>query len=133
MVLTETVLPKKRATGHTLMAWCALIGDAPGRLELAREHVDIAMQLRPDVYWVEGVEACVAVEEGDPAARKRLERALEDETDREDRARFLAYLALALHRSGKSGKATKRLERARRLDPRCPVLPRIEAELRDAA
>lgn len=120
-----------RAAMLNALAWADLMLDTPERLEEADRASAEAYALTPWEASVQSTRGLALVELGNAAAgMPLLRRALRDADRREHRAVVACSLAIAESRLGRTKVARGLWAKARRLDRKCELLPRVERELR---
>ncbi|MGH9001710.1 MAG: site-2 protease family protein [Acidimicrobiia bacterium] len=119
--------PQQRALHQNNLAWAALMADDPDLLPDALAASEAAHRALPWMPCVNGTRGFALIEAGHVAAGAELcRRAYGREKEPRNRATMACELAIASTRLGRPAEATTLLAEARRLDPRCPLLPRAE-------
>ena len=126
----STLQPAEEAILWNNIAWSKLmIGDP----ELVTEADELSKQAFECLPWyapVKGTRGSVLIERGQyDAGLELLRAALLDNEEATSKAINACYMALAMLRQGNPAEAEQHLEQARRLDAKCPLIERVEAEL----
>lgn len=129
----KSLPPDQEAIVQNNLVWANLmLGDPELRPEADRLSKN-AFGCLPWTPEVRGTRGSVLVELGEfETGMSMLERSLAAHHDDRSKALNAAYIALALTRQGLPVEAARRLEQARKLDPKCPLLGRVEAEIENA-
>ncbi|HWE92444.1 MAG TPA: M50 family metallopeptidase [Tepidisphaeraceae bacterium] len=123
-----------RAAMLNALAWADLMLATPDCLEEAGRASTEAYSLTPWEASVKSTRGLALVELRDAAAAvPLLRKAFRDADRREHRALVACSLALAQSRLGDAKAARRLWDKARRLDCKCELLPRVERELQPIA
>lgn len=124
-----TDLPEpERAVTLSNVAWCDFLSGRDELLDEAEQCSEEALRLLAWLPPVQGTRGAVLVWSGRAAeALPLLRQAFEGAGSAEDRACVACVQAMAHHQRGELDQAKHYLERARSLDPACPLLERAGA------
>ncbi len=111
------------AWGHLMMSF----DDAPAHLADADRCSLSAYAMLPEMPATRSTRGSVLIEKGDLEQGIALLRSAMENAERdESKACCAAFIAIGERRSGRVDEADRMLAKARRLDPRCEVLPHAE-------
>lgn len=119
-----------RASLLNALAWADLMIATPERMEEADRASAESYALTPWDFAVQSTRGLAMVELGDLAGGEELLRqSFRGAERRESRAAVACSLAIAESRMGRGIIARRMLRKARRLDRKCELLPRVEREV----
>jgi len=112
------------------LAWTELGREDRGNLEDADRFSAEAFKLTPWTPAIQGTRGCALVELGRlDEAIDLLTKSFEDNENALNKAVNASYLAIAFAKKGSKDESRRYLEKARKLNSDCSLLPRVQKEL----
>ena len=114
-------------------AWCGLVTQRKELLDDVESLSEWALELCPEAAHFKGTLGSILIAKGElEEGRKLLRQALRG-NHRTNKAPNECYLAFADIQEGKADRARRHLEKAKRLDSECHLIPIFESKLEELA